>query len=106
MKFYAERLKQLRQIKGLSLKALAVKVSVNDSMLSKYERGTHIPKLKLILDLARIFDVSVAELADLENIKLIPKDRDIISKKYNQLTLEDRKLVNSIIDRLLLTDAT
>ncbi|MCP4179421.1 MAG: helix-turn-helix transcriptional regulator [bacterium] len=101
MKFYAERLKQLRQLKGLSLKALAEKVSVNDSMLSKYERGTHIPKLKLILDFAKIFNVSVNELADLENIRLVPQDNNIISKKYNQLSIEDQKIVSCIIDRLL-----
>jgi transcriptional regulator with XRE-family HTH domain len=60
------RLKRLREIKGITLEALAARSGLTKSYLSKVERGVSIPSLATALKLAEAFDVGVGDLFGVE----------------------------------------
>ena len=56
------RLKELRQKNGLTLRELGKKVSMHDNTLSQYETGKRNPSLKTWQQLADFYGVSVPYL--------------------------------------------
>lgn len=56
---FGKRLIALREEKGCSLEELAKHVDITKSVLSKYERGLHIPGLMAAKRIADFFNVSI-----------------------------------------------
>jgi Zn-dependent peptidase ImmA (M78 family)/DNA-binding XRE family transcriptional regulator len=54
-----ERIKQARQMRGLSLRALAQQAGRSAQAISNYERGVDVPGSEALLQLARALDVRV-----------------------------------------------
>ena len=59
---FADRLRQLREAKGLSQQQLAMKMFVNRSSIARWESGIRTPDMFLINRLAECLDVKVADL--------------------------------------------
>jgi len=59
MKIFCERLKELREEKGLSRMALAKELQVSDAAIGRWERGTRIISADLLIKLADFFDVTI-----------------------------------------------
>ena len=62
---YGQRIKEERQIKGLSQKQLAELISTTQSTIGKYEREELQPNVEIIAKLCKIFDVSADYLLGL-----------------------------------------
>lgn len=58
----SNRIKELRQEKGLTLKELGKKVGLRDNTLSQYETGKRTPKDSTIEKIADFFNVSTSYL--------------------------------------------
>ncbi len=58
MEIFAERLKELREEKGLSLSQLARDVGVSHVAISRWEKKTRIPTIESLKALAIYFNVS------------------------------------------------
>lgn len=58
MKNFKDRLKDLREQRALSQKALADKLDVNKQTISQYERGVRKPDLEMLSLLCDFFNVS------------------------------------------------
>src|SRR6266852_9272795 len=78
-----ERIRQLRQQRGLTQRRLAEETGVDFSYLSKIEneRLEHTPSIKMLQDLARVLEVDELELMDLANkvpqgFEAIARDKD------------------------------
>lgn len=56
------RLHMLRYEKGWTLRELAAETGISESMLSRYERGTHPMKDEQLMALAQVFGTSPDEL--------------------------------------------
>jgi transcriptional regulator with XRE-family HTH domain len=56
------RLKRLRDLKGLTLEALATRSGLTKSYLSKVERGRSVPSIATAMKIAHAFGVSVGDL--------------------------------------------
>ena len=56
------RLKRLRELKNLTLEALAARTGLTKSYLSKVERGRSVPSIATAMKLAHAFDVAVGDL--------------------------------------------
>lgn len=67
MEDFAERLKDLRLEKGLSIQQLAKQIGIGSSSLCRWENGQADVKGSQLIILARYFDVSVDYLLGLEN---------------------------------------
>ena len=67
MEDFAERLKDLRLEKGLSIQQLAKQIGIGSSSLCRWENGQADVKGSQLIILARYFDVSVDYLLGLED---------------------------------------
>ena len=61
-KRFGERVRELRQAKGLSQEELAFRAKVHRTYLGGIERGERNPALKNLAAIAKALDVSLSEL--------------------------------------------
>lgn len=90
------RIRELRQAKGLSLRDMSEKINISADALAKYERGDREPKLETWQKLADFFGVSVPylqgyvdeyiEINDLNDKEQEAYERitDMLSQEYPQ----------------------
>ena len=55
---FAERLKELREEKGITLKTLADAIGVSDIAISRWENNKRIPNIEVLVAIADYFCVS------------------------------------------------
>lgn len=67
-----ERIKELREDKGLTQEDLAIKFKVSRQSISGYENNTTEPSLSLLVQMADFFNVSTDYLLSRTKIKEIP----------------------------------
>lgn len=67
MKVFAQRLRELRQSNGLSMKQLAKELNTTDAAVSNWENEINEPKISYLKDIAVYFNVSTDYLLGLEN---------------------------------------
>lgn len=94
MSIFAERLKELREEKELSMMQLASKLGVSDAAICKWENDLTEPRANNILSIAHFFEVSTDYLLGLES--------EFGVKKYSSpqivvhtLSLDEKKLLDS-----------
>lgn len=88
---FAQRLKELRQKRHLSLEELALKIGTTKTTLSRYENCTRSPKLKILGDLANFFEVPVDWLSGLSNELSIPGEDEENERFIELYSLLERK---------------
>ena len=82
----AEKIKILRENKGLSQKALADKLGITRSSVNAWELGISVPSTQYIVELATLFKVSTDYLLNVNNKNAI--DIDGLSEKEVKIILE------------------
>ena len=67
------RIKELREGRGWSQRALSQELGISKSMVAKYEGGVHTPTVKLLVRLAGLFRVTLDSLlgCDVRDPRLI-----------------------------------
>lgn len=85
------RIKELRLEKKLSQQALAKRLGINQTSLSKIECGSSTPDALLLVDLSRFFQVTTDYLLSLTEIRLAADyfldDNSLHFKKYMRIIL-------------------
>ena len=84
------RIAELRKEKGLNQTGLALKLNVSQKMISAYESGLHQPSIETLIQMSKIFNVSVDYIIENTDIKS-PIDK--FSK--NTLTYDEIKLLDT-----------
>lgn len=94
-----EKLRQIRQIHGISARKLAEEVEVDPSTISKIENGQALPSIELLLKICKYFKISPAEFFDNVSAEITPEVQELIllAKK---LTKEDLRLLKQLAKRL------
>ena len=67
MKIFAERLRELRQEKGLSMMQLSKKINISDATISRWENNQSSIKAEELVTLSKFFNVTTDYLLGLEN---------------------------------------
>ena len=57
-------LKELRKEKNLTQEQLAERLHVSGRTVSRWETGTNLPDISILVDLAELYSVSIAEIVD------------------------------------------
>jgi transcriptional regulator with XRE-family HTH domain len=65
MNNFSQRLKELRQGKGLSLEALSAETDISYSALRQWESSMRVPNLNMVIILANFFGVTLDDMAGL-----------------------------------------
>ncbi|WP_062805019.1 helix-turn-helix domain-containing protein [Enterococcus pernyi] len=103
------RLRQLREEKGYSLRQLGLEVDMNASVLGNYERGDRQPRIDVWEKLANFFNVSTPYIMGISNER--NEMDDLLKKKINNM-LEKKSFGNdennevAIFIEILLNDIT
>lgn len=77
---FAQRLKELRLEKGLSQQELAEKLNISGKTVSGYENNVSQPNLDLLIEMARLFNVSVDYILGLSNVKTVDSNIKAINE--------------------------
>ena len=91
-----EFLKHLRKDKGLTQEQLAEQFYVSSRTVSRWETGSNMPDLDLLINLADFYDVDIREIIDgerkSENMNNETKDT---LKKVAEYVAEEKKKINN-----------
>lgn len=69
IKIIGKRLEDIRITRGISRVSAARRLGITDAMLTSYEKGTRRPGLLELIDMAKLYDISTAELIELDEMK-------------------------------------
>ena len=75
-------LKELRKEKGITQEELAERLYVSGRTVSRWETGTNMPDISLLVDIAEIFDVSIPEIINGE------RKNEIMEKEVKETVLK------------------
>jgi transcriptional regulator with XRE-family HTH domain len=104
---FAQKLKKLREKKGLSQQGLAEKAGTNKMRISKYETGKSTPGIDILGKIAKALDVTTDYLI-FDNVphkdRIEVKDLELMEKFHDveQLSEEDRKTIKTLLDAMLI----
>lgn len=88
------RLKSLREERGLNQQKIAMDLQVSQASISKYELGKAEPDIGTILKLAEYFSVSTDYLLGITEVKRI-----VNSTEFNDIEIEHISLYQSLNDK-------
>jgi len=86
----SQRLKQLRNIKGLSQKQVANEIGVDQGQYSRLESGKVEPTLSSLQKIADVFDISLSELL---------RDNSDLGEEINLPLLEKVKMIDQLEEK-------
>lgn len=103
MSFFSKNLEYLRKERKMSRNELADKLNVNQSTISRWENGDMGVTVGNAYDVARFFNVSIADLTG-EDLTVDSNDNFdelelLFSKNKDILTDEDKEYIKFIIEK-------
>ena len=95
-----EFLKQLRKEKGLTQEQLAEKFFVSNRTVSRWETGSNMPDLSVLVELADFYEIDIREIIDGERKSEIMnlETKDTLKKVAEYTTAENKKLRKKMAD--------
>lgn len=85
---------------GLTQEQVAERLEIGTEAVSRMERGTVLPSLLRLLELAEIYDCQVAELL-LEASPRSSDQAEMLAKMLDRLSDTDRALVMGVVEQLV-----
>lgn len=105
MAAFPERLKALREARKITQARLAELLSVDPRVYNRWERGTATPQFDTVVRIAGILQVSLDELAGIEEPKHEPKIHNpklhALVNQLDSLTDEDQQALIILMDSLV-----
>ena len=97
-----ELLKQLRKEKNMTQEQLAEKFYVSGRTVSRWETGSNMPDLGILVELADFYDVDIREIIDGERKSEIMnlETKDTLKKVAEYTAEENKKLRNRMADMM------
>ena len=102
---FGVRLKEFRNLRGISQEHLALKARVNVSFLGQIERGNKKPTIDTIEKLLKALDVSFKVFFDFQDFDAQNMDLSIIDKIIYELktrSVEEQQLMYDIMKRVFI----
>ena len=103
MNLLGTRIKQLRNKNGLTQSSLGAIVNVTKVSICCYENGTRFPSLETLIDLAKVFNVSVDYLLGLDNNVISDQDESysIIMAKEEIAFIRELRKYSALHDKVI-----
>lgn len=105
-------LKELRREKNLTQEQLAEKFNISSRSVSRWETGTNLPDLSILVEIADFYDVDIREIIDGERKNEMNKEtKETLNKvaeyaEQNKLQLKKKMTCNCAAALLLLIFCT
>lgn len=81
---FEERLKSLMKEKRITQNKLAEKISVSEASVHHYCRGENSPRMEILIELAKFFDVTTDYLLGLSDINKYQKDAQVRYEGFDE----------------------
>ena len=85
-------LKELRRAKGLTQEQLAEVLNVSSRTVSRWETGSNMPDISMLVEIAVFYDVSIPEIIEgerkSENMDIETQETAIAMAKYSQKSVK------------------
>ena len=101
------RIKQLREEKGMTQVRLSIELEVTQETVSAYEIGKHFPSVKSLLKMSRLFDASIDYILGLSDIQkaasheVLSKDELDFITLYRRMNKLQKEKTSSYVQGLL-----
>lgn len=93
---FKENLKEFRNRKGISIEQLANKLNIKPKTVSKWEKGTSVPDIQLLMKLSEVLGVSVNDLLGVNvNESNHEKRLEILENELSKLKQQIDSHINS-----------
>ena len=91
-------LKELRREKGITQEQLAEELGVSGRTISRWETGSNMPDISLLVEIAGFFDVSIPEIikGERKSEEMKEEEKEIAETMSDYAKTEKEKLVKSI----------
>jgi transcriptional regulator with XRE-family HTH domain len=106
MEEFADRLRELRQARGLTQARLAELLDTSPRVYNRWETGSALPRLDTLVQLADLLEVSLDELVGREEVEehelrlRNPKLHELY-REIDRLSDEDQKALVILLDSLV-----
>ncbi len=80
------RIKELRESKGMTQVRLSIELEVSQETVSAYEKGKHYPSVEVLMKLSGIFDASIDYILGLSDVRKLPSS-DYSTDEINLLAM-------------------
>ncbi len=96
-------LKTLRKEKKLTQEVLAETLNVSSRTISRWETGSNMPDISLLVELSEFYQISIPEIIDgerkSEKMNQETKDTAVKMAEYskNELNMEKKKIINALL---------
>lgn len=97
---FKERLNQLLEERGISQKELAQRINVDETAMSRYVNGTRTPRIDILTNIAKEFDVSIEYLIGEEEKEYkYGEIKNVICRNVHEMTDSQRMELMEILLR-------
>lgn len=97
-KIIPEKLKECRQLAGLSLRKVAEQLGLSPAMICLWEKGDNEPSYMQLIKLCQIYKIEITDLTQMEKLKnKISPQEMLLLEQYRKADKE----VKSVIEKIL-----
>ncbi len=92
------RIKEYRNVVGLTQKELAFRAGISRSVLSQFENSGKNPSLKTLDKISKVLNVSLSQLLKSKNaLDNLCAEAQVLFKDYESLSKEAKKTIANVI---------
>ena len=99
---FSENLKRIRKKSGYTQQEIAERLSVAQATVANYERGVRIPDIDTLIELSKIFGVSMDELIGVHTQpERKPSDSsrwERAMEQYADMSPDERRRIDAVLD--------
>ena len=99
--FFRENLRNLINVRGVTIKAFAEEVNASSATISRYLSGDRTPDLPYVVKIAEYFNVSIDWLLGINGDKfdVMPKEVQEVASLYSLASPDDRRVVQAVLGK-------
>lgn len=83
-------IRDLMKESNMTQKELATKINVTEASMSRYLKDERIPRIDVLVNIARVFNVSVEYLKGIDEVDDFDKIKRIVARNASSMTEEQK----------------
>ena len=92
-----KRILELMKNENMTQKELASKINVTEASMSRYLKGERTPRIDVLANIARVFDVSIEFIRGEEEKSEFNEIKSLITRNASSMTLEQKMELTKIL---------
>ena len=99
--FFRENLRNLINVRGITIKAFAAEIDASAATISRYLSGDRTPDLPYVVKIADYFSVSIDWLLGINGDKfdVMPKEVQEVASLYSLSSPDDRRVIQAVLGK-------